>query len=153
MGSAAATTSTTPDADIDLAKGRTTDDEEDDEPFLDCNGMNDGDDDFSRFAKTWRSRHTIIEDDEYEKERSEGFFSETGAFHIPPYEEYVSSSEGIATDDDDFLDKEFSDEEFSDDEYSDDDEEPLVSEQSKLEKVLQEGLTDISKEIEQLVFV
>jgi curved DNA-binding protein CbpA len=153
VGSAAATTSTTPDADIDLAKGRTTDDEEDDEPFLDCNGMNDGDDDFSRFAKTWRSRHTIIEDDEYEKERSEGFFSETGAFHIPPYEEYVSSSEGIATDDDDFLDKEFSDEEFSDDEYSDDDEEPLVSEQSKLEKVLQEGLTDISKEIEQLVFV
>ena len=131
---------------------------EDDEPFLDGNGINDGDDDFSRFAKTWRSRHTIIEEggeeggegedqeDNVQGEKSEGFFTETGAFHIPPYEEYASSSsEGIASD------GEFTD---GSDECTDDDDEPLVGEaaQSELEKVLQEGLRDVTKEIEQLVF-
>ena len=38
-------------------------------------------DDFSRFAKTWRSRHTI---EEVEEEHPSGFFTESGAFVDSP---------------------------------------------------------------------
>ena len=131
--------STTP---LSSSEGIATEDEEDDddEPFLNVSGM--GEDDFSRFAKTWRSRHTIIEENEEGGSAIDGIFTETGAFHVPPYEEYASSSEGIASTDDD-------EEEFTEGE---EEEEFFEGEVSELERVLQEGLRDVTAEIEQLVF-
>ena len=121
------------------SEGIATDDDEDDEPFLDGGGLNEAEDDFSRFAKTWRSRHTI---EEVEEEHPSGFFTESGAFVDSPaavpihreskfYENEDESSEGIASSED-------SDEElFSDD---DDDDEPLVADESELERVLRDGI-------------
>jgi len=116
------------------------DDDDDDEPFL-VDGGSQREDDFSKFAKTWRFRHTIIEDDDISKPSFDGFFTEAGLF-VPGVdgtsEEEESSSEGIATSDEDF---------------SDDDDEPLLAEEeSELERVLRDGLRDVTKEVEQLVF-